>query len=147
MKGIERILMATDFSVCADAAAEVAAQLSGQLNAPVDVLTVIDTLPLVEAYGDASFRAERVAEIHQEAHKRIHDFAKRHFAGRDRVRVYVRDGNTSSEIVQAGRDLESDLIVMGTHGRTGLLHLVVGSVAEKVIRKSLIPVLTVRGRS
>jgi nucleotide-binding universal stress UspA family protein len=57
----------------------------------------------------------------------------------------VRDGYTSLEIMQAARELGSDLIVMGTHGRTGLAHLVIGSVAEKVVRKSTVPVLTVRG--
>ena len=53
-------------------------------------------------------------------------------------------GDPASEIVRYGRDANVDLIVMGTHGRTGLVHMLLGSVAEKVVRKAPCPVLTVR---
>lgn len=55
--------------------------------------------------------------------------------------------NPSVEVIRAGERLGCDLIVLGTHGKTGLEHLVIGSVAEKVVRKSPIPVITVRGPS
>ena len=71
-------------------------------------------------------------------------FTGQHFADLPQVTVHVRDGNTFLEILQAARDFRSDLIVMGTHGRTGLAHLLSGSVAEKVMRASTIPVMTVR---
>ena len=61
------------------------------------------------------------------------------------LRAHVRAGNTFLEILQAAQELGSDLIVMGTHGRTGLAHVLIGSVAEKVVRKNTVPVLTVRG--
>ena len=60
------------------------------------------------------------------------------------VAVHVRDGNTFLEILQAARDLHSDMIIMGTHGRTGIAHLIIGSIAEKIVRASTIPVMTVR---
>ena len=145
MKPIERILVATDLSSCAGSAADVAAELALQVNAAVDVVTVVDTLPLGEAYGDASYRAERIAVIHDEARQKAAAFADHHFKGIKSVKVHVRDGTTSKEIVQAAQDLGSDLIVVGTHGRTGLAHLVIGSIAEKVVRSSAVPVLTVRG--
>ena len=53
-------------------------------------------------------------------------------------------GNTFLEIIQAARDDNVDMIVMGTHGRTGLAHVLIGSVAEKVIREAPCPVLTVK---
>ena len=53
-------------------------------------------------------------------------------------------GNTFLEIIQAARDDEVDMIVMGTHGRTGLAHVLIGSVAEKVVREAPCPVLTVK---
>ena len=146
MRPIERILVATDFSVGADAAAEVAAQLARQLQASVDVVTVVDTSPLADAYGDVAYRTQRIAEIHNEAGHKAATFADHHLAGIDRVKVHVRDGNTFLEILQAALDHGSDLIVMGTHGRTGIAHLLIGSVAEKVVRKSIVPVMTVRGR-
>jgi len=145
MKPISRILVATDLSSCAASAADVAAELARQVKATVDVVTVVDTLPLGEAYGDASYRAERIAVIHDEARQKAAAFADRHFGANTSVKVHVRDGTTSKEIVQAAQDLGSDLIVVGTHGRTGLAHLVIGSIAEKVVRSSVVPVLTVRG--
>ncbi|MBI3781830.1 MAG: universal stress protein [Deltaproteobacteria bacterium] len=146
MKSIRRILIATDFSKGANAAARLAAEWARRLKASVDVVTVVDTLPLVEAYGDASYRKERAAEIREDARRRVEKFAVDGFSGCGRVRAYVRDGYTSSEIMAAACELDSDLIVMGTHGRTGIAHLVIGSVAEKVVRKSPVPVLTVRAK-
>jgi nucleotide-binding universal stress UspA family protein len=144
MKPIERILLATDLSETAAAAAAAAVQLARQLNASVDVLTVVDTSPLGTAYGDAAYRRQRIDEIHAEACKEVEVFARAHCGGAPEVRTHVRDGTTFLEILQAARDLESQLIVLGTHGRTGLAHLVLGSVAEKVVRYSTIPVLMVR---
>ena len=53
-------------------------------------------------------------------------------------------GNTFLEIIQAARDDDVDMIVMGTHGRTGLAHVLIGSVAERVVREAPCPVLTVK---
>ena len=146
-KPFERLLVPTDFSPGAGAAATAAANLAQALGASVDVLTVVDTSPLIDAYGNLSYRAERIAAIHAQANETATAFANRHFAGvlePPRIRVHVRDGNTFLEILRAAEDLGSDAIVMGTHGRTGVAHLLVGSVAEKVMRKSPIPVMTVR---
>jgi nucleotide-binding universal stress UspA family protein len=60
------------------------------------------------------------------------------------IRVLKRDGHASNEIINASRDF--DLIVMGTHGRGGLAHLLIGSVAEKVARHAYCPVLLIRDR-
>jgi nucleotide-binding universal stress UspA family protein len=146
MKAIEWILVPTDFSECAGAAAEQAAQLAKQLGAAIEVVTVVDTSPLLEAYGDVDYRNERIAYIRGQARQQLEAFARKHFAGLERVRQDVRDGNTFLEILQAAHDTGSDLIVLGTHGRTGLAHLLIGSTAEKVVRKSPVPVLTVRAR-
>lgn len=145
-KRFERLLAPTDFSPGASAAASVAAHLAREVGASIDVLTVVDTSPLADAYGDPSFRAERIAAIHAKAHQDGAAFADRHFTGIHQVRVHVGDGDTFLEILRAAKELESDVIVMGTHGRTGLAHLLIGSVAEKVVRKSAIPVMTVRGK-
>jgi nucleotide-binding universal stress UspA family protein len=58
--------------------------------------------------------------------------------------MLVRIGEASKVILDAARDGGFDLVVMGTHGRTGLSHLVLGSVAERVLRRAPCPVLTVR---
>jgi nucleotide-binding universal stress UspA family protein len=144
MTSIKRILVPTDCSAGAAAAGEAAAGMARDLHAAIDVVTVVDTSPLEEAYGDVSFRTQRIAEIHAAAHAHAKQFAGRHFANIPDVNVHVRDGNTFLEIVQAARDFRSDLIIMGTHGRTGIAHLIIGSVAEKVVRASSVPVMTVR---
>ena len=60
------------------------------------------------------------------------------------VTAEVREGTPFYEIIQFAKENDIDLIVMGTHGHTGLAHLLMGSVAEKVVRKAPCPVLTVR---
>ena len=60
------------------------------------------------------------------------------------LRTLLREGDPSVEILEAAKESGATMIVMGTHGRSGLAHLFLGSVAEKVVRKSPIPVLTVR---
>ncbi len=144
MKSIQRILLPTDFSACAGAAAEVAAQLATRLGATIQLVTVVDTAPLLEAYGDLAFRNQRIANIRGKARETLDQFARQHLAEVERVDVLVRDGDTFLEILQAARDADCNLIVLGTHGRTGLAHLIIGSVAEKVVRHSPVPVLTVR---
>jgi nucleotide-binding universal stress UspA family protein len=139
-----RMLVPTDFSDCSDAAGDVAGALARQLGAVVDVVTVIDTGPLFEGYGDPVYREQRIAAIRGEAEKKLDAFVARHFPGVSRVQAVIRDGDTLGEIVAMAGDVGSDVIVMGTHGRTGLPHLLIGSVAEKVVRHSPVPVLTVR---
>ena len=144
VKPVRRILVPTDFSACSGTAADFAAQLAEQLDATIQLVTVVDTTPLLDAYGDVAFRNERIADIRGKAREQLDRFAQQHLSGLQHLDVQVRDGNTFLEILQAARDADCHLIVMGTHGRTGLVHLVIGSVAEKVVRHSSIPVLTVR---
>ena len=78
------------------------------------------------------------------AAEELRRFAEARFTGVE-LKLQVREGDPSREIIRAAADLGADLIVLGTHGRTGVAHLLIGSVAEKVVRKSPVPVLTVRG--
>jgi nucleotide-binding universal stress UspA family protein len=67
-------------------------------------------------------------------------------ASSQRVELLVRDGPASEEIVKAAEEQRADVIVMATHGRTGIRHLLLGSVTEKVLRASSCPVLVVRSQ-
>lgn len=144
MKAMEQILVPTDFSPGADAAAEVAAALAARLEAAVDVVTVVDTSTFTEIYGDEAYRTQRTADVHGKARTEAEQFVGRHFRGLNRVKIHVRDGDTFLQLQKAAGELGSDMIVMGTHGRTGIAHLLIGSVAEKMVRASSIPVVTVR---
>ena len=60
------------------------------------------------------------------------------------VEIVLKEGDPAAQILTTSKELGCDLIVMGTHGRTGLSHLLMGSVAEKVVRKATCPVLTIK---
>lgn len=149
MKAIERLLVATDFSPCADAAAQVAAQLAEQLGATICVMTMVDTTAARDAPGDAATRQLRVEALCGVAQQQLRGFADRYFAASDTVRCEVVDSgvdvNPCADIVRTAAQSDCDLIVLGTHGRSGLDHFLIGSVAEKVVRTSPIPTLVVRG--
>jgi len=146
MKPLQGILVATDFSDCARAAAEVAAQLARQLGASVDVVAVIELPPLAEVREGAGHPhpLQHIDETRKQGRQNAEAFVAQQLADSGPVGVFVREGDPCAEILKAAEELGSDLIVMGTHGRTGLAHLVLGSIAEKVVRGSKIPVVTVR---
>lgn len=74
----------------------------------------------------------------------IENIARRRLEGRVSYRFLVRRGSPAREILSVAQEFEADLIVIPTHGRTGLKRLVLGSVAERIIRESRFPVLTIR---
>lgn len=115
MKSIQRILVATDCSNGAGAAGDVAARLARDLGAAVDILTVVDTSALEKAYGDVTFRTQRIAEIRAIAQERAIRFAKRHLADVAQVTVYVRDGNASSRYC---RRRATSTVTSSSWGRT-----------------------------
>lgn len=149
MPAVNRILVPIDFSASSRAAIEYAFFLAGAFGAEVVVLHVREpigyvgpeTLALVATVpGQPSperMRADAAREVEQ---------ALAAAGGRPRgVQVRVEAGDPAGTILAVAGDVEADLVVMGTHGRTGLSRLVVGSVAELVIRRSSRPVLVVRG--
>jgi nucleotide-binding universal stress UspA family protein len=140
-----RILVPHDFSDEADQALRVAAQLASGGGGRLDVLHVIEPY-----YGpaDLTYAAmvpppeSLVPEQRRDLEERV---AKVLGPKGPRVTVQVTVGHPATEIVRAAE--KADTIVMATMGRTGLGHLLIGSVAEKVVRHSPVPVLTVRARS
>jgi nucleotide-binding universal stress UspA family protein len=104
--------------------------------------------PLIAAIPDGLvlYSADQFADFHNKVAAQL-DVAKADAerAGIANVETEVRQGAPHTEMVQFARDNAVDLIVMGSHGRTGLAHALVGSVAEKVVRKAPCPVLVVRG--
>src|SRR5512143_2671907 len=148
MKPMRRILVATDFSACADAAADVAAPLARQLEVAVELMTVVDTSWVTDASGEPAWHRQRIEEIRRHARQHLQKVAEGHFSGVGEIHLHVFAGgldppNPPAEVVRAAESLGCDLIVLGTHGKKGFEHLLIGSVAEKVVRMAHIPVLTV----
>jgi nucleotide-binding universal stress UspA family protein len=141
---ITRILVPTDFSVDADAAFRYARELAEVFHAELHLFHVVDD-PLAAGMWSADVYTAEIAGLRvnlmQDAEKRVKDAVP---PNTKRVSTEVRIGLPFKQIVEAARDWRADLIVMGTHGRTGLAHAVMGSVAERVLRQAPCPVLTLR---
>jgi universal stress protein A len=141
---IHRILVPIDFSPCSTAAFEYALGLAGPLGAEVVALHAwepplhvgVDTLVFIPEGPPESL--SKVA--HDTAAREMERFLIGHG---DRARGRVEIGAPVEVILAESRDY--DLIVMGTHGRSGIAHLLLGSVAERIVRRATCPVLTVRG--
>jgi nucleotide-binding universal stress UspA family protein len=139
---ISKILVAIDFSPHASNALEWARSLSGALGAKLILLHVIDAVAAgsLETGGvTADFAPLYVLREH--ADKRMGELK----ALIPNAETVVREASPRPAIVDAALELKCQMIVMGTHGHSGLEHLLLGSVAEYVVRHSKIPVLTVRG--
>jgi nucleotide-binding universal stress UspA family protein len=143
--GIRRILVPTDFSPGAEPALAWAARLAGCFNAKIVLLHVLDVRLAALAGLPADMAAmPAVNELVEGARAEAQEQMKRLAARFPQASTLIKEGAARSVILDVARDIEADLIVMGTHGRTGLAHVFFGSVAEYVVRHSRIPVLTAR---
>ena len=144
MAPIQKILVPTDFSRGASAATEQALSLAHAFGASVTLLHVYNVPTYVFPDGSTFIAGPEVAaKIEREVVDALAS-AGRAAERQSGVPVLTQSaiGAPYEEIIRAAKDF--DLIVMGTHGRTGLRHLFLGSVAEKVVRHASCPVLTVR---
>lgn len=141
MPVIRRILCPVDFSPDAERALDYGIELAQALGAEIDLLHVYQ-LP-VYALPDGAMMAgpEFTAKVTTELQQALTALAEKKAAAKPKT--HLREGVPYREIVAMSEELEADLIVMGTHGRTGIKHLLLGSVAERVVRTSQVPVITV----
>jgi nucleotide-binding universal stress UspA family protein len=144
MREIRKILVPTDFSAHADIAAEFAVGLAQKFGAEICFLHVYDIPTYVLPDGAILPAPDVVGNLISDVEDNLERVRARYAAEGVRVSVEMRQGVPLPQIVKFAQDYESDLIVMGTHGRTGIEHFLIGSVAEKVVRKAPCPVLTVR---
>lgn len=144
MPQIQRLMLATDFSPHARAALRYAAELSARLGAPLTIANayLIPAVPLPEGaiipsadtLADAMTRTARALDTEQRTALELGAIA---------VTTTVVEGSPAVELVKLARDRGIDMIIMGTHGRSGLARALVGSVADKVVRTASCPVLVV----
>ncbi|WP_424016963.1 universal stress protein [Halorientalis pallida] len=139
----QHILLPTDGSEGFAAAADHAAAVAERFDATVHVLSVADTRNRFESPSSGlSSQAWDEAE-HERAEAAVED-AVAALPDGVAVETHVVEGVPKTAILDAVDDIGVDLVIMGTHGRTGIDHYLIGSVAEKVVRKSPVPVMTVR---
>lgn len=142
--GYQRILWPTDFSSLAKVALPHAVGLAADAGADLVLLHVLPSLaayaPDVSGALSASLQRESRTAAQREL-RRLEALVK----GRNiRMQTVLTEGVPFDQILQTAKRLRCDLIVLATHGRTGLAHAIMGSVAENVIRRAPCPVLTVR---
>lgn len=136
---ISRILVATDFSRQAGKALDWAWSLARAYGAKLVLLHVIDVFSLAEV-GCVMGGIDPLHLLREQAQKRMSEYKTLV----PDAETAIREASPRPVIVEAALELDCQLIVMGTHGRSGLAHLLLGSVAEYVVRNSKVPVLTVR---
>jgi len=138
------ILCPIDFEKNSIAALEIACELAEERGATIHLLHVARVpsqdmdVPLP---FDADPRWERAARASLE------QIARERLQGRVRYQVHVISGTPDDDVVRMAHELNAELVVMATHGRKGLSHFVLGSVAERVMREADCPVLTVRTKA
>ncbi len=149
MIAINTILLPADGSECSRKAMAYALSFAKRYGARVVALHVIDRrwedqtrVTFAELGQDLTQKIRKGYE--EEAGRILHEAAEAARKAGVPVETRILAGIPFDEIVRLGEELSADLIIMGTHGRTGMSHLLLGSVAEKVVRKAPCPVLTVR---
>jgi nucleotide-binding universal stress UspA family protein len=144
MINIKNILCPIDYSVYSEKALHYATEFAEKYQAKLYLLHVLDLriydMDEPELYGVNIADEEMINTLKERLCKCVREDTK----GKVSIEPVVVQGVPFAEIIRAARDYNIDIIVLGTHGRTGISHAIMGSVAEKVVRKAPCPVLTVR---
>ena len=144
MIDLKRILAPTDFSEYSEHALRYACEFADRFGAELQLLSVVhDTKAVFDELDMTTFEAY-FSQQEEANRRRLEQLPASPWNERLRVIRKVGVGNPFLEIIRYAKLQNIDLIVMGTHGRTGLQHVLLGSVAEKVVRKAPCPVLTIR---
>jgi nucleotide-binding universal stress UspA family protein len=146
-EAITRILVPVDFSPHSERALRYAARLAGWLGASVELVHVVDN-PFASGAWTSEIYVPSLPQMLEslvaDANKRLEALEKVVADQGVKVDTTVLEGQPALAIIDHASDGRFDLIVMGTHGRTGFSHAFMGSVAERVVRRAPCPVLTVR---
>ena len=141
----QKILVPLDYSPGSSLAIRFAANLSVRYQATVTLVNVYQPVQSALPAGVMLFTEAQLDQLRVELERQLAEAkAEAEAAGALTVETKLLEGIVVPEILALAREQGHDLIVMGTHGRTGLKHAVMGSVAEKVVRLAQCPVLTVR---
>jgi universal stress protein A len=145
MKKCDTILVAVDFSDSSDNAFQMALSMAKKFEAKLVILHVINEPVDLRGFYVPHISFEKLEEeVEGGAKKMMESFCRQNIVDFDDYETMIVSGLPYEEIINKAGEQSADLIVLGTHGRTGLDHVLFGSTAEKVVRKSPYPVLTVR---
>jgi len=142
----KRICCPIDFSDASRAAMEVAADLARRFGAGLVLLHAYPIPGYTFPDGSVVASPKMMQEIAEQAERHLEEWRRdaEAIAGAGGVTTEKAVGEPAAEILSYAKDNAMDLLVLGTHGRTGLEHALMGSIAERVVRRAHCPVLTVR---
>ncbi len=140
---IKNILLPTDFSNLSLTAGNYAVEIALQYGAVIHLLHILEKTPPILAIRSLDLSEDKIKKsIDDYAQKQLEESVVKIRSGKDvEIKPVIRKGIDYDEIINYSKENNIDLIVIATHGRTGVLHTLLGSVAEKVIRYSKKPVL------
>lgn len=145
MVDIKNILYTTDFSDYSKYALPYAVEMAEKFDATLNCLYVVEPVNTPVDFGWTQVNYVELEEQHTEhARESLEKLVQEEIPEHIDRKVHIFHGRSFKEIITFSKDTEIDLIVMATHGLSGLSHILFGSTTEKVVRKSPCPVLTVR---
>ncbi|HTK82491.1 MAG TPA: universal stress protein [Bacteroidota bacterium] len=145
MKAINKILIPTDFSELSLVAVEYVRTHAISTDAKIILFHAIPDMFMFPPYSNVDFNSDTMlSESEEKAKRELHHIASDRFRNNHNILAIVRRGEPWQEIIKIAQDEAVDLIIMGTHGRTGFAHVLMGSVAERVVRHANVPVLILK---
>jgi len=148
LENLKRILIAVEDNIYSDHAVTYGLALARKLNAEV-ALVHVNEIPAATPYiadpmlNETSFIMPEMMNIQEDASNALFDRIKTQAGDDISLYTFTKLGNPKTEILATAEECNADLIILGTHGRTGFDHFISGSVAESVARKSKCPVLII----
>ncbi len=143
MSEFRKILVPTDYSELSIAAIDCAMDFSRMFGAQIHLLHVLDTIPVLAMQAMDLTTETVLSEMDRNAKNDMHLFVVSRIGNIPGLVEVVRKGVAEVEIVKFANEESIDLIVMATHGRSGVSHVFTGSVTEKVIQQSPVPLLVI----
>lgn len=140
---IRQVLVPIDFSECSKKGLRYAIALAREHKAAITLAYVVPSISMLGEYGGIDY-ASMNKEMRESADRELATVAVDEIRGVVPSDTVVCTGSPAGEIVSIAKTLPADLIVISTHGRTGLKHVLLGSVAERVVQTAMCPVLVVR---
>jgi nucleotide-binding universal stress UspA family protein len=141
----KHILVPTDFEEPSQRALEIALELAGTLGADLTIMHTCE-IPTYAYQGLAVAPIDLLSPLEDVARKKLDELVSSLTQRCRSCKGVLKVGIPWQEILEVVTETEADLVIIGTHGRRGVTHALLGSVAEKIVRMSPVPVLTVRAR-
>ncbi|MCF6148562.1 MAG: universal stress protein [Candidatus Kuenenia sp.] len=142
---VKKILFPTDFSPCAKHALTYALSLATLFKAKLYIIHVIPKMNIPISAGGVMYPTLKIyKDMEENAKKKMHHLIPKRFLDQIEVENIIVRGTPYVEITKNAKKYNIDIITIATHGRTGISHTLIGSVAEKVVRKAPCPVLTIK---